>query len=103
LAIKTQKILFWMVFGLFMILLLNLWTMAPPAAVEEQVIFSDFIVKLERGDVGKVTIKGHHISAVLKDNSRLRTYSADYPDLVQVLRQKVFRSRSNQPMKALGI
>ncbi|MGE0471752.1 MAG: ATP-dependent zinc metalloprotease FtsH [Nitrospira sp.] len=77
-----------MVFGLFMILLLNLWTMAPPAAVEEQVIFSDFIVKLERGDVGKVTIKGHHISAVLKDNSRLRTYSADYPDLVQVLRQK---------------
>ncbi|QPD03538.1 MAG: protease, ATP-dependent zinc-metallo [Candidatus Nitrospira kreftii] len=77
-----------MVFGLFMILLLNLWTMAPPAEVEEQVIFSDFIVKLERGDVGKVTIKGHHISAVLKDNSRLRTYSADYPDLVQVLRQK---------------
>jgi cell division protease FtsH len=88
LAIKTQKILFWMVFGLFMILLLNLWTMSPPAAVEEQVIFSDFIVKLESGDVGKVTIKGHHISAVLRDNSRLRTYSADYPDLVQVLREK---------------
>ncbi len=87
-AIKTQKILFWMVLGLFMILLLNLWTMSPPAAVEEQVIFSDFIVKLESGDVGKVTIKGHHISAVLKDNSRLRTYSADYPDLVQVLREK---------------
>lgn len=77
-----------MVLGLFMILLLNLWTMSPPAAVEEQVIFSDFIVKLESGDVGKVTIKGHHISAVLKDNSRLRTYSADYPDLVQVLREK---------------
>jgi cell division protease FtsH len=77
-----------MVFGLFMILLLNLWTMSPPAAVEEQVIFSDFIVKLESGDVGKVTIKGHHISAVLRDNSRLRTYSADYPDLVQVLREK---------------
>jgi cell division protease FtsH len=88
LAIKTQKILFWMVLGLFTILLLNLWTMSPPAAVEEQVIFSDFIVKLESGDVGKVTIKGHHISAVLKDNSRLRTYSADYPDLVQVLREK---------------
>jgi len=77
-----------MVLGLFMILLINLWTMSPPAAVEEQVIFSDFIVKLESGDVGKVTIKGHHISAVLKDNSRLRTYSADYPDLVQVLREK---------------
>src|SRR6185437_5180406 len=32
--------------------------------------------------------KGHHVNAVLKDNSRLRTYSADYPDLVQGLREK---------------
>ena len=87
-AIKTQKILFWMVFGLFMILLLNLWTMAPPAAVEEQVIFSDFMAKLDQGDIEKVVIKGNYLNGVLKDNSRLRTYSADYPDLVQVLRQK---------------
>ena len=70
-----------------MILLLNLWTMAPPV-LEEQVIFSDFMAKLENGDVAKVTIKGHHVNAVLKDNSRLRTYSADYPDLVQGLREK---------------
>jgi cell division protease FtsH len=70
-----------------MILLLNLWTMAPPV-LEEQVIFSDFMAKVEHGDVGKVTIKGHHVSGVLKDNSRLRTYAADYPDLVQVLREK---------------
>lgn len=73
--------------GLSMILLLNLWTM-PTRALEDQVIFSDFMAKLENGDVVKVTIKGHHISGVLKDNSRLRTYSADYPDLVQVLREK---------------
>jgi cell division protease FtsH len=76
-----------MVLGLFMILLLNLWNMSPRTTLEEQVIFSDFLAKLERGDVGKVTIKGRHIGAVLKDNSRLRTYSADYPDLVQVLQE----------------
>ncbi|MDI3465383.1 MAG: Cell division-associated, ATP-dependent zinc metalloprotease FtsH [Nitrospira sp.] len=85
--IKTKKIMFWTVIGLFILLLLNLWTMAPPV-LEEQVIFSDFMAKLENDDVGKVTIKGHHVNAVLKDNSRLRTYSADYPDLVQVLREK---------------
>ena len=56
--------------------------------MEEQVIFSDFMAKLDKGDVEKVIIRGHHISGVLKDNSRLRTYSADYPDLVQVLREK---------------
>ncbi|THJ18837.1 MAG: ATP-dependent metallopeptidase FtsH/Yme1/Tma family protein [Nitrospira sp. CG24B] len=73
--------------GLFMALLLNLLRMPPPV-VEEQVIFSEFMVKLDKGDVEKVIIRGHHINGVLKDNSRLRTYSADYPDLVQALREK---------------
>ncbi len=84
---KTKKLLFWTVIGLFMILLLNLWTMAPPV-LEEQVIFSDFMAKLDQGDIEKVIIKGHQISGVLKDNSQLRTYAADYPDLVQLLREK---------------
>ena len=84
---KTKQLMFWTVLGLFIILLVNLWSM-PTRGLEEQVIFSDFMAKLDKGDVGKVIIRGHHISGVLKDNSRLRTYSADYPDLVQVLREK---------------
>ena len=87
LTTKTQKLLFWMAVGLFMILLLNVWNMPPPA-LDEQVIFSDFMSKIETGDMEKVTIRGHHISGVLKNNSRLRTYSTDYPELVQVLREK---------------
>ncbi len=86
-TIKFPKVLIWMSVGLFMALLLNLLHMPPPV-VEEQVIFSEFMVKLDKGDVEKVIIRGHHISGVLKDNSRLRTYSADYPDLVQALREK---------------
>jgi len=87
LTIKTKQILFWMSLGLFMILLLNLWNTPSPGR-ENQVIFSDFMAKVENGDLLKVTIKGHHVSGILKDNSRLRTYSADYPDLVQALREK---------------
>lgn len=87
---KIHTILFWMVSGLAMILLLNLWNM-PTHASEEQVIFSDFMAKLDKGGIEKVIIKGHQITGVLKDNSRLRTYSADYPDLIQVLREKDVR------------
>jgi len=87
LKIKTQTILFWAVVGLSLIFLFNLWSM-PTRALEEQIIFSDFMAKLDQGDIEKVIIKGHHISGVLKDNSQLRTYAADYPDLVQVLREK---------------
>jgi cell division protease FtsH len=84
---KTQTILFWAVVGLSLIFLFNLWSM-PTRALEEQIIFSDFMAKLDKGDFEKVIIQGHQISGVLKDNFRLHTYLADYPDLVNVLRTK---------------
>ena len=84
---KIPKILFWSVLGLFLILLLNLWS-TPTRALEEQIIFSDFMAKLDKGDIEKVIIQGHQISGVSKDNFRLHTYSLDYPDLVKVLRDK---------------
>ncbi|MGZ8365967.1 MAG: ATP-dependent zinc metalloprotease FtsH, partial [Nitrospira sp.] len=73
--------------GLFMILLFNLFSV-PTHAPEEEVIFSDFMAKLDKGDFEKVIIKGNHISGVLKDKTRIRTYSADYPEFVKVLREK---------------
>jgi cell division protease FtsH len=84
---RVKNLLFWVVVGLFMILLFNLFSV-PTHAPEEEVIFSDFMAKIDKGDVERATIKGSHISAVLKDKTRVRTYSPDYPDLVKVLREK---------------
>jgi cell division protease FtsH len=84
---RVKNLLFWVVVGLFMILLFNLFSV-PTHAPEEEVIFSDFMAKLDRGAIEKVIIKANHISGVLKDKTRIRTYSADYPDLVKILREK---------------
>jgi cell division protease FtsH len=84
---RVKNLLFWVVVGLFMILLFNLFSV-PTHAPEEEVIFSDFMAKIDKGDVERATIKGSHISAVLRDKTRVRTYSPDYPDLVKVLREK---------------
>src|SRR4249920_2633881 len=84
---RAKNLLFWVVVGLFMILLFNLFSV-PTHAPEEEVIFSDFMAKMDKGDIEKVIIKGNHISGVMKDKTRIRTYSADYPDLVKVLREK---------------
>ncbi|MBH0178496.1 MAG: ATP-dependent metallopeptidase FtsH/Yme1/Tma family protein, partial [Nitrospira sp.] len=84
---RVKNLLFWVVVGLFMILLFNLFSV-PTHAPEEEVIFSDFMAKLDKGDFEKVVIKGNHISGVLKDKTRIRTYSADYPDMVKLLREK---------------
>lgn len=84
---RVKNLLFWVVVGLFMILLFNLFSV-PTHAPEEDVIFSDFMAKLDKGDFEKVIIKGNHISGVLKDKTRIRTYSADYPEFVKILREK---------------
>jgi len=60
---------------------------APPAP-EENIIFSDFMVRLDKGELEKVIIQGNHISGQLKDKTRIRTYSADDPAMVKVLREK---------------
>ena len=62
---RVKNLLFWVVVGLFMILLFNLFSV-PTHAPEDEVIFSDFMAKLDKGEVMKVTIKANHISAILR-------------------------------------
>src|SRR5262247_2863371 len=93
---RAKNLLFWVVVGLFMILLFNLFSV-PTHAPEEEVIFSDFMAKLDKGDIEKVIIKSNHVSAVLKDKTRIRTYTAEYPDFVKVLREKCVQIEAKPP------
>src|SRR5690348_14805765 len=93
---RAKNLLFWVVVGLFMILLFNLFSV-PTHAPEEEVIFSDFMAKLDKGDIEKVIIKSNHVSAVLKDKTRIRTYTAEYPDFVKVLREKGVQIEAKPP------
>src|ERR671915_1903218 len=93
---RVKNLLFWVVVGLFMILLFNLFSV-PTHAPEEEVIFSDFMAQLDKGEVTKVIIKASHISGILKDGTRIRTYSAEYPDLVKVLRERNVQIEAKPP------
>jgi len=93
---RTKNILFWVVVGLFMILLFNLFSV-PHHEPEEDVIFSEFMAKLDKGEVERVIIKSSHISAILKDKTHIRTYSVEYPELVQVLRDKGVQIEAKPP------
>jgi len=93
---RTKNIVFWVVVGLFMILLFNLFSV-PHHEPEEDVIFSEFMTKLDKGEVERVIIKASHISAVLKDKTRIRTYSVEYPELVQVLRDRGVQIEAKPP------
>ena len=79
-----KSLIIWLVIGVMMIALFNLLNV--PKKGEEELIFSDFMTKLEAGQVEDVTIKGSIINGQLKDGKKFRTFSAEYPDLVNSLR-----------------
>ncbi|MEC9006150.1 MAG: ATP-dependent zinc metalloprotease FtsH [Nitrospirota bacterium] len=93
---RVKNLLFWMAVGLFMILLFNLFTV-PSHAPEETIIFSEFMTHLERGEVSKVTMRDSQISAVLKDGTRISTYTVEYPDLVRALRENGVQIEAKPP------
>src|SRR2546422_10364599 len=82
---RVKNLIFWVVVGLFMILLFNLFTFQGQSP-DEEVKFSEFVSKVEQGDVREVTIRGNYINGLFKDGRPFRTYMVEYPDLVKVLR-----------------
>ena len=79
-----KSLIIWLVIGVMMIALFNLLNV--PQKGEEELIFSDFMTKLEAGQVEDVTIKGSIINGQLKAGKKFRTFSAEYLDLVNSLR-----------------
>jgi len=93
---RVKNLLFWVFVCLFMILLFNLFTV-PNQHPEDPVIFSEFMTHLERGDIEKVIIKNNNISAILRDGTRIHTYSVEYPDLVKALQAKSVQIEAKPP------
>lgn len=79
-----RSLVMWILIGMTMILLFNLFNVPPKA--EKEIIFSEFISKVESGEVDEVTMKENSIVGRFKDGTKFRTYSADYPELVKELR-----------------
>ena len=61
---RAKNLIFWVVVGLFMILLFNLFS-PPGQTPDEDIKFSDFIAKAERGEISEVTIRGNNINGLM--------------------------------------
>ena len=98
-----KNLVLWMVIGLIVILLFNLFQANAPA--KEEIVFSDFLKKVEVGEVREVTIRGNAVSGRLSDGSAFRTYTVDYPDFVKVLRDRgvriIVKPPDNNPWYAI--
>ncbi len=84
-----KNLALWLVISLMMILLFNLFNQ--PRAAQDKVSFSDFLVALDKGEVKEVTIQGHNISGRYVNRKEFKTFAPNYPDLINILRQKDVR------------
>jgi len=81
-----RGLLVWLLIGVMMILLFNI--LSTPRKGEQEMIFSEFMGKLDADEIQEVIIKGNVITGQLKDGKNFKTYTAEYPDLVQTLRDQ---------------
>lgn len=81
-----RGLLVWLLIGVMMILLFNI--LGTPRKGDQEMIFSEFMGKLDADEISEVTIKGSVITGQLKDGKKFKTYAAEYPDLVQTLRDQ---------------
>ncbi|MBF0328642.1 MAG: ATP-dependent zinc metalloprotease FtsH [Nitrospirae bacterium] len=85
----------WLLIGMAMILLFNLFNVPPKT--DKEMIFSEFMSKVESGEVEEVVIKENLISGKLKDGSKFKTYMAEYPDLVKELKAGKIKITAKPP------
>ncbi len=86
-----KNLALWMVIGLIVILLFNLFQSAQQGG-PEQPNFSEFLKAVDQGRVDSVVIRGNLVTYTLKDSAQTqRTYIVEYPDLIKLLRERGVR------------
>ncbi len=85
----------WLLIILTMLLLFNI--VSTPERLESEISFSDFLAKVQASQVEEVVIRGNNISGKLRDGSKFKTYSPDYPDLVKELQARSVKIIAKPP------
>lgn len=80
---SLKTVLIWLVIGVSIIALFNLFSFQQKS--EKEIIFSEFILKLQSNQIEEVQIKDNTITGKLKDGTIFRTFYINYPDLVKEL------------------
>ena len=76
----------WLVIGLTMILLFNLFN--KPQTTSSTLTYSDFMAKIENKSINRVRIEGDTISGTLQDGKPFRTvYPVTDAELIPILRE----------------
>ena len=83
---SSKHIALWLVLALVLVVIFSVFN--KQYRREPEIIFSDFMGGVERGEIREVVIQGNHIQGKYKNGEQFRTFAPDDPELVKSLRDK---------------
>jgi cell division protease FtsH len=86
-----KNLALWIVIGLLLVALFNLFQTSSNHGPQSTLAFSDFLNDLNRGQIADVKIEGHNITGHFTDTRSFSTYAPTYPGLVDKLTKKGVR------------
>ena len=86
-----KNLALWVIIGLLLIALFNLFQGGPSRSTVESITYSEFVAAVEKSDISDVTIQGSNITGHDKDGRAFSTYAPDEPGMVQRLHSKGVR------------
>jgi len=86
-----KNLALWIVIGLLLVALFNLFQTSSSRGPQSTLAFSDFLNDVNRGQVSDVTIQGNNISGHFTDSRPFTTYAPNDPNPVKRLTEKNVR------------
>jgi cell division protease FtsH len=84
---NAKNLMMWGIIALLVLGLFNLFQ-NPNNASSRDLPFSTFISEVDKGNVTSVDIRGNELQGTFSNGTRFKTYSPNYPELVQKLSDK---------------
>ena len=85
---NLRNLMMWGVIVLLVLGLYNLFQNPGSITGKSEMPFSTFLTEVEKGNVASVDIRGSEISGTFRDGKSFKTYSPNYPNLVEKLSAK---------------
>ena len=84
-----KNIALWLIISLIFVLLYHLFSQ--PKGTQENIIFSDFISYVDKGQISEVTVQGENITGKLTNGKKFKSYAPNDPTLIPLLKSKGVR------------
>ena len=78
----SKNIILWIVIGLLLIALFNLFQKSSSTNSNSEISFSDFLIAADNGNISEVKIVGNNVTGFFDDGRSFSTYSPNYPELI---------------------